>query len=236
MAKRRAKPKGKKGATPIRAPEPENAWDRQPGESAPAYAAFRTYLLMGGERSVRKVAQEVGKNPTLIGKWSSRNRWTARVDAFEAEAARRADDAAMDVLEKRAARQAELATLAMEAMAAPSIELMRRINENPKLLNQLDVDELTRLSATTARALPRVQAAERLARGQSTTNVGGHRGGPLEVEDKSRADAEKRAAEMSPEALEQFLLGADAARAVDAKKRGSKSPKGTSKPRTRQKG
>src|SRR5687767_966653 len=105
---------------PTRAPAPENAWDKQPGESAPAYRAFREYLLMGGERSTRKVARALSKSDSLIRRWSREKRWVARVEAFEAEAAKRQDEAAMDVLAERAARQAEIAESTLEAMAAPS--------------------------------------------------------------------------------------------------------------------
>lgn len=219
MAKRKAK-------QAIRAPEPVNAWDKQPGESAPAYAAFRAYLLQGGERSTRKVAQELAKSRTLIGKWSTKNRWVARVDAFEAEAAKRQDEAALDVLAERAARQAELAVTALEAMAAPSVELMRRLGtkEGLKDLKDLPMEQLVPLAATTARAIPRVVQTERLARGQSTTNVGGHRGGPIETDDKgrsaaARASAEERVRDMPTEALDSFLLGAETQRRVEAKRK-----------------
>lgn len=232
MAKRKAKPKGEKDQPPIRAPEPENAWDRLPDESDPAYRAFREYLFLGGERSTAKVAQGLGKSKTLIDRWSSRNRWVARAGAFDAEAARRADDAALDVLEARGRRQAELAESALEAMAAPSLELVRRLGTKTGKaeLRKMSMEALVPLAATTARAIPRVVQTERLARGQSTTNVGGHRGGPLETDDKGRtsaerAAAEERAAAMAPDALESFLLGADTARKVDAEKKAKAKPK-----------
>ena len=120
MAKQKAKPKGRK-QVPIRAPEPENAWDRQSEESDPAFEAFRSYLLMGGERSTAKVARVLGKSKTLIDRWSSRNRWVARAQAFDAEAAKRVDEATLDELAERGRRQAELSETALEAMAAPSL-------------------------------------------------------------------------------------------------------------------
>lgn len=227
-ARPKAKPKAKPKKPAIRAPEPENAWDRQPGESLPAYRAFREYLFLGGERSTRGVAQALSKSDSLVRRWSSANRWVARVDAFEAEAASRQDEAALDVLEDRARRQAEIATTTLEAMAAPSAEIMRRIAKDPKVLEKLSVEQLVPLAATTARAIPRVVQTERLARGQSTTNVGGHRGGPLETDDKGRAAAARSAAEdrvrdMPNEALDAFLLGAETQKRVDAKKAGQKS-------------
>lgn len=234
MAKRKAKPKGKGKQPPIRAPEPENAWDRLPDESDPAYRAFREYLLMGAERSTAKVARGLGKSKTLIDRWSSRNRWVARAQAFDAEAAKRVDEATLDVLEKRARRQAEISESVLEAMAAPSLELLRRLGSKTEkaALTKLPIEQLIPLAAQTGRVIPRVVVTERLARGLSTTNVGGHRGGPLETDDKSRTAAERsaaedRAAQMPDEALESFLLGADTARKVDARKA---KPKGSKKP------
>lgn len=208
-----------------RPPAPENAWDRLATETPPAYAAFREYLLMGAERSLESVARSLSKSRSLVGRWSMKNSWVARADAFDAAAAKRSDAAAMTEIEKRSKRQAEIAQLALEAMAAPSIELVRRINENPRTLQTMPLEELTRIAATTARALPRVVHVERLARGQSTSNVGGHRGGPLETVDRNRADAEKRAEEMSTEALDAFLLGAETQRRRAEKDAAKKSKK-----------
>jgi hypothetical protein len=224
--KRKPKPKGKAKAKPIRAPAPEHPWDRQPNESAVAYAAFRTYLLEGAARSTTKVARACGKHKSLMDRWSAAHRWVARVDAFEAEAAKRQDEAILDELEARGRRQAELAVTTLEAMAAPSLELMRRIEKDPDVLRKLDLDRLVPLAATTARAIPRVVQTERLARGQSTTNVGGHRGGPLEIEGEkgrsaaARAAAEQRVADMPDEALEAFLAGAETQRKLAQKSSG----------------
>lgn len=211
--------KGKRGKKPPRAPEPENAWDLHPDETGPAYAAFREYLLMGGDRSTSKVGRSLGKSKAMIERWSSRHRWVARAQAFDAEAGKRADEAAIDELEQRARDTAKEARTAFEAMLAPSKELVRRLKEDPELLSTLPVDELVRLSATTARAIPRVVMVERLSSGQSTTNVGGHRGGPVELEDKGRAAAERRASEMPNEALDAFLLGAETQKKVAAKRK-----------------
>jgi hypothetical protein len=215
--KRKRKPSKKGRATR----PPQHPWEKQPGESAQSYSAFREYLLMGPARSTAKVARRLGKSKALIDRWSSRDQWVARVETFEAEASRKQDEALVDELAERSRRQAELATEALEAMAAPSLELMRRLKKNPKLLEKLDVDQLLTVAATTARAMPRVQSAERLARGQSTTNVGGHRGGPLEIDEtnksaRARADAERRVKDMTDEALDSFLIGADTARRMDA--------------------
>lgn len=42
------------------------------------------YLRQGPARSVTMVAEELHKSRSLIGRWSSRHRWRARVDAWDA--------------------------------------------------------------------------------------------------------------------------------------------------------
>jgi len=60
-------------------------WDQQPQESAPAFEAFQLYRDMGAERSVRKVAERLGKNASLIGRWSMQHGWVARARAWDRE-------------------------------------------------------------------------------------------------------------------------------------------------------
>ena len=71
----------KKKAQPV---EPEQ-WEKQPGESPKAFEAFATYRDMGVNRSIRKVAQELGKSATQIGEWSSKHDWVKRCEAWDAE-------------------------------------------------------------------------------------------------------------------------------------------------------
>lgn len=63
------------------APHP---WDRRPGETSPAWAAFVVYRDMGAERSTARVAQELGKSKTLADRWSGANEWVARAAAWDA--------------------------------------------------------------------------------------------------------------------------------------------------------
>lgn len=66
---------------------PLEAWDRQDGESARAYAAFVQYRDMGPARSLRKmmaVEPRMGAW-TSLSRWSSENSWVDRVAAWEIE-------------------------------------------------------------------------------------------------------------------------------------------------------
>jgi hypothetical protein len=97
------------------------AWDRQPGESASAYAAFREYQWQE-RRSVRDVARQLNKSVTLIGRWSTRWNWVARVAAFDADQDRKRTAALEDERLTAARRQAQLGyavqEVAVQALAA----------------------------------------------------------------------------------------------------------------------
>src|SRR5690606_17803428 len=58
-------------------------WERQGGETDKAYEAFALYRDMGVNRSVRDVAQQLGKSAALIARWSSKKNWVERVSAWD---------------------------------------------------------------------------------------------------------------------------------------------------------
>lgn len=68
-------------------PEP---WERQPGENAKRFQAFRAYMDMKPhERSVRKVQQQLGLNSNRhLFKWSSEHEWVKRATQWDDEQAR----------------------------------------------------------------------------------------------------------------------------------------------------
>lgn len=209
----------------LREPAPSEAWEKLPEETATAFGAFREYLLLGPDRSLAKVGRILGKRKQTLEPWSVKFRWVARAGAFDAALAKTQDEAMLDELEQRGRDVAGLMVDIATALAKPAEVLARRIEKDEALLDEVDPEELVRISATAARALPRLYAAERLARGQSTTNVGGARGGPLEVEDRRRAAAEERVQGMNTEAIENLLAGAAKAKATEKPKRKRKAAK-----------
>jgi len=62
-------------------------FEQQERESNKAFAAFRTYMELGAERSLAVVADKVGKSKTMIERWSRRFDWPARVQAHAAHLA-----------------------------------------------------------------------------------------------------------------------------------------------------
>lgn len=62
----------------------DSLWDRQPEESAKAYAAFTVYRDMGVGRSIRATAKAIAKSARLLKEWSARHQWVSRADAYDA--------------------------------------------------------------------------------------------------------------------------------------------------------
>jgi hypothetical protein len=58
-------------------------WERQPGESGRAFAAFVAYRETGDSRSYTGVAQKLNKSRTLVARWGARWRWQDRLSAWE---------------------------------------------------------------------------------------------------------------------------------------------------------
>ena len=58
------------------------AYEQQAREHNKAFAAFKTYLELGAQRSLATVAVQHGKSKTMIERWSRRFDWPARVQAY----------------------------------------------------------------------------------------------------------------------------------------------------------
>ena len=62
-------------------------FEQQPNESNKAFAAFSLYLSLGPERGLREVARKLDKSLTVVGKWSRKFDWPARLQAYGAHLA-----------------------------------------------------------------------------------------------------------------------------------------------------
>lgn len=62
-------------------------FEQQPKESTKAFAAFKTYLELGAERSLATAADKLGKSKRMMEKWSRKFDWPARVQAHAAHLA-----------------------------------------------------------------------------------------------------------------------------------------------------
>lgn len=57
------------------------AFERQPKESAKAFAAFSAYFGLGPDRTLSAAAAKVGKSKRMMEKWSRRWNWPGRLTA-----------------------------------------------------------------------------------------------------------------------------------------------------------
>jgi hypothetical protein len=82
-------------------------FERQPRESAKAFAAFRAYLELGPERSLAAVGEKLGKSKVMMEKWSRKFDWPARVAAHGAHLAKVEREAAEAVVREKGVDWAE---------------------------------------------------------------------------------------------------------------------------------
>lgn len=130
----------------------EKSWERQPNESVQAYEAFKTYLDMGSERSVRKVEQELHKSHALIARWSSTWNWTRRVREYDNELVRSEIAEKKKEVQKMRKRQLEtgalLQRMALEALSKADLDgakpeiLLRLITEGARLEKENRLESL----------------------------------------------------------------------------------------------
>lgn len=114
-------------------------WERRSGESSPAFEAFARYRDAGIERSIRGVAQELGKSATLLARWSSANDWVARAAAWDAEQDRRWRNQIAARRRRAIDRHINMAQLAQTKVAARLMGLDEQTLSATELTRLLDV-------------------------------------------------------------------------------------------------
>lgn len=190
---------------------PPEPWEAQPGESSPAFQAFARYRDLGaGVRTVRRVAQDLSKSGSLIRKWSAEHGWVERAKAWDMHLDRERQRELEANQVEAAERHALVLSAHLQGTAFLQQKFLERLatEEGAKWLNGLSIEDHAQLAIAAARVAPRLVPAERLSLGLSTTNVGGHKGGPLETQ----PSADEEMAGKSEAELKAFLTGADTAR------------------------
>jgi hypothetical protein len=93
-------------------------WERQPGESDPAWAAFVVYRdLPPSERSISRVVSDTGKSRSLIAGWSSRWDWKDRAAQYDRHMDRQATRREIEAIAKMKENHLILATNAQAHLA-----------------------------------------------------------------------------------------------------------------------
>lgn len=73
-------------------------WNRQPDENEEPYEAFLIYRDMPMPRALRAVADQLGKQYSLISRWKRLHRWDERVRLYDAFMLTSTDDGKIAVL------------------------------------------------------------------------------------------------------------------------------------------
>lgn len=139
-------------------------WERQTNETTKQFEAFQVYRDMGTSRSIRAVAEELGKSETLIGRWSSANEWVARCEEWDMEQDRIAREAQKKEIVAMRKRHANLA----EAMLVKAAKALVKIPEE-----EINAAGLSKMVETASKL-------ERLSRGDVGEVIEERDGGKVE--------------------------------------------------------
>ena len=152
-------------------PRPVYEWDRRKDEGPEAYQAFLVYRDIGqGRRSIQAVRERYAKGTgflRLLGRWSSRHSWTFRVDAWDAQLQRIADERIREIFTEQIERHrvigdAGLAAVS-EALNLTLQELRQAKAEAPSFASVIAaaatiVELQQKIAAQAVERLERVQA------------------------------------------------------------------------------
>lgn len=137
-------------------------WQRQPEETAAAFARFCEYRDMPrGSRSLSRVADGLSRTRQAVQAQASAHRWDVRAAAFDEEQSRQHHERIARWSEQLAEQQI---ALALEVLLATRVALRHTLINGPMPgLNQLPklADVAIRLGDAAMRAPERVRAAER---------------------------------------------------------------------------
>lgn len=151
-------------------PEP---WDRQIQETSEQYSAFTVYRNMGPSRNYAKVARELSLSPGTIQSYAHDHNWMDRAGAWDYYQERIFQAELAERTREMARMQLAVARETTDAIMAPIRALQNRLLENPEEvmaeLSAQDIGRLLKMSQESAKLIPALMAAERLAAGQPTT-------------------------------------------------------------------
>jgi hypothetical protein len=150
--------------------------DRQWGETSKAYAAFRTYLDLGPDRSLAKASQALHKSVGTLRRWSVRWRWVERVRQIEDERIAEREEALrrsrLEAAERHARVGSAIGTLAFNHL----IKRYTEVDAEGNYVYPIRPDHIARLLDVAAEL-------ERQALGiGKRVELTGKDGGPVEME------------------------------------------------------
>lgn len=145
----------------------EYPWERQPGEGVKAFEAFNTYMLMGTERSLSKVAYELNKSRTLMAKWSGLWNWVDRAAAWDVEQEKLARKEQIEEIKKMRKRHAMMSAKALTAANMGLSNLLKELQQGKAAMTPNDLSRMMDIG----------MKYERLSRGDTSEVVEERDGG-----------------------------------------------------------
>jgi hypothetical protein len=140
--------------------DPIEEWEQQEGEGPEAFGAFARYRDTAPEdRSLRKLADEVGKDPSLMKRWSADHAWQARCLAYD----RHVDDLRRARNRKEIEKMNQRHAAQAAGLQGIAIRDMKALQERQK---EAEDDELVLTPELLLRYFNDGTRMERLARGE----------------------------------------------------------------------
>ncbi len=159
-------------------------WAQHDDEPAKAYALFQFYLsLPRAKRSFAAVSRHYGLDHQA-DRYASRHEWPERTLAWDLERDRLYQIEVIEEMQEMGRRHGRKLDQAIEAITLPLVVLAEEIKRNPEgVKDELRDKSLTQqlnMAIKSARGLPNLMAAERLARGLPTEITANIHSGKIE--------------------------------------------------------
>jgi hypothetical protein len=132
-------------------------WERQPGETNRAFAAFAEYLQMGPSRSLAKLGQKLGKTTQHLEAWSVRNDWQRRVAAFSRHETKVINDR---IVEGVAAMRERQAIVGQQLQARAQQRILRMTETEINELHPTEATGMLRVGAELERSARALEDGE----------------------------------------------------------------------------
>lgn len=146
-------------------------WLRLPTETDTQWTYFQYFRDLGPTRSLEQVQRHFGLGPNSLYKYSGGNDWTDRARAFDKYQDRVYQATLMKEIREMASKHADAAAKNIEALLLPAQAVLRKLESNPDLIDELsekETKQLLSLTVNAARTIPSLMNAERLSRGLPT--------------------------------------------------------------------
>lgn len=161
-------------AVPSPNPDYTEPWTRQADEQDKAWEKFEFYRNLGPARTLRLVAEHFDNSLGYIEKLSLKYEWGPRARAFDNHEDQLYQIRRQEAIREMADRHSDQLVKALEALQLPYQALMRKLETNPELIDELadqNVKRLFQMATSASRVIPSMMAAERMVRGMPSERV-----------------------------------------------------------------